>query len=304
MVAAPFVDLALLLICGLIIAVAFAYRLTIAQALVWVAAQLHKVAVPIPFHSAYHPLDWLGDLLLSVNGAVLRYLGEAIEYTSAGWKTLWHYQAHAWHALSDAIAGAAEDTYGAIDGLIRRTIPAMIAAALASVLARLAALEAQGKAIVHDTTRTVVHEVTRVERVTVEKTKVVASTIALPRIGPLEREVDDLGKRVRELANRSASAVLAGAVGIALAKLGASWARCSRANRVGNQLCAVDDDLLDALIAGSFLVVSALSLRELATETSAAMGELGELVTGQIRELKGTKAIAFQGYTGAVDGRT
>lgn len=304
MQAAGVVDLALLVICGFLIALAFAYRVTIAAALVWTAEQLRKVSINTHIFGTVRPLDWLADVLESVNNAVLHYLGVAISNTSHAWKTLWHYQAYAWHKLTEALEGATQDTFTTIHGIIHHTIPHAIQAAIASLLTRVAALEGRAASVVHEVTRTVVHEVTRVEKVTVHKAVVISHTVAIPRIGPLERDVADLERKVRELARRSTGAIAAGVVGYALAQLGASWARCSKANRAGRQLCAMDEDLLGALLGGALLLVSAFSLRELATGTLDAMDLLSSGVTGSIRELKGTTPTAFTGYTGHVDGRT
>lgn len=117
-----------------------------------------------------------------------------------------------------------------------------------------------------------------------------AGAIALPfpRIGSLERRARAQGKRLSKLERRLGALGAAALVTGALARLGAGWIRCTNVRKLGRRACATDHDFLDALLAGSLLVVGTISLAQMARElrepTELVMGGLGGLVR-ELREL-------------------
>ena len=82
----------------------------------------------------------------------------------------------------------------------------------------------------------------------------------------LARDVTALGKWVRSHALVAGSLAFAGAVALALGRLGLGWTRCSKVGQAGKNLCGMDAGLLESLLADSLLVVGSLSLVEFAQE--------------------------------------
>jgi hypothetical protein len=60
-----------------------------------------------------------------------------------------------------------------------------------------------------------------------------------------------------------ASTAFAGAVAIALQRLGGSWIRCNRWNRIGKQVCGVDANLIEGLLGLTFTALAISDFQEL-----------------------------------------
>jgi len=179
----------------------------------------------------------------------------------------------------------AGDVLHALRALRQGVIPAMIAAKVAWIPRHLVSLEHQIQAIPHTVTRIATHTVTRVvphySTVIVKK----AVAVPVPRLGRLERETAALSDRLAKLVRRVPATIAAGAVAAALAGLGLTWTRCSRAKKWGKATCGMNDDLLDSLIADTLLIVGTISLVEFAEGLQAGMGEFAP----QVRHFWGVK---------------
>jgi hypothetical protein len=79
-----------------------------------------------------------------------------------------------------------------------------------------------------------------------------AATATLARLGKLERLLG--------------ASALAGALAVALGRLGLGWVRCSNVSRVGKSVCGMDTQLLESLLADALIVAGTLSLVEFAEE--------------------------------------
>ena len=135
-----------------------------------------------------------------------------------------------------------------------------------------------------------VHAITQTVRVTRTVTRTV-STDVLPRLRTAEREVGHviahdlprlraadrtltrdvtaLGKWVRAHTLEAGTLAFAGAVALALGRLGIGWTRCSNVGKLGKNVCGMNPALLESLLADSLLVVGSLSLVEFAHEMVA-----------------------------------
>jgi hypothetical protein len=96
----------------------------------------------------------------------------------------------------------------------------------------------------------------------------------------IPRDIRGLRERARELEHASAATLarlrklekllgagaLAGALAIALGRLGVGWVRCSNVSRVGKSVCGMDSQLLESLLADALIVAGTLSLVEFAEE--------------------------------------
>ena len=107
-----------------------------------------------------------------------------------------------------------------------------------------------------------------------------------PRIGHLEREVVNELKGLRRfkwLAKYGTIAALGAAV---LAKLGVSYARCTRSKKFGNKLCKSNADWMDDFFLGTALLLSSYSFKDFVKEGQAGF-DLGlEGLQLFIREFK------------------
>lgn len=77
-------------------------------------------------------------------------------------------------------------------------------------------------------------------------------------------------QRLRHILTKSGAAAL---VGTALATLGLGFLRCPRFTRAGKQVCGMDANLLESLLADALLIAGTLSLVEFAHEMVGVTGE-------------------------------
>jgi len=223
-------------------------------------------------------LGFLGDAVRSFDASMERSIGAAVGVMGAPLARVFRVVRNVVVYPADELAGLSRDVAETLWQLRRVIVPAMIAAKIAWISKHLAALEHQAVHVVKTVTHVVTHETVRIATHT---TKVVVSkavAVPLPRIGRLEREVTDLGKRIRSLANRGAAVVGLGLIAASLARLGLGWPRCSKEGKVGKQVCGMDQDLLDALLADATLIAGTVSLVEFAKEMQAGVGDVSAAV--------------------------
>lgn len=79
---------------------------------------------------------------------------------------------------------------------------------------------------------------------------------------------------------------LTGVVAVVLSRLGLGWARCTKVGQMGKGVCSMNSGLLDALLLDTTLILSAISIVELAESLLAVEDELVGLVQRGFRELK------------------
>jgi len=111
----------------------------------------------------------------------------------------------------------------------------------------------------------------------------------LPRVrareAELGREITNLWKWTRSHALVAGSVAFAGAVALALSRLGLGWVRCSKVGRAGKTLCGMDDSLLESLLADTLAIVGTVSLIEFIRDAQAVEHVALEALGGFIREL-------------------
>jgi hypothetical protein len=106
--------------------------------------------------------------------------------------------------------------------------------------------------------------------------------VAVPRTAP--RVVPRARPAARHWTDVLTKAAGAALVAFSLARLGLGWLRCSNVAKAGKRLCGMNPGLLDALLAGSTLLVGTISLREFAKEVQAVTEEASGLIHGFIRD--------------------
>jgi len=110
----------------------------------------------------------------------------------------------------------------------------------------------------------------------------------------LSRDLAKVRERTRELENgatrtfewirthplSAATGIFAGAVAVALSRLGFGFMRCRSWQKLGRSLTCNDANILADLLAAATLVVGAMSLVELAREEQKVVGEAAKIVRG------------------------
>lgn len=207
-----------------------------------------------------------------------------------------------WHAtarLVEEVGQKIEDAYrliGGVAGVLDLFVP------YSAVLAMIHALQ-RAIAAIHGTTKAQTQAVAHAGRIANDARKrvdtaqvraqAIPADVVVPgdlaglrgRVREAEDEIAKLWDRVRGITLPSAIGLGVGAVAAILARLGLGWTRCSNVGKVGRNICGMNTDLLDALLAGALVVASPISVVEL---TKAAQAFTGEAVTGLrwfVREL-------------------
>lgn len=227
----------------------------------------------------------IANAIRAASDSIYNWLGQAVAFMTAPFSMFVRYMAQVLEAPALQAQLLAADVLHALTVLRRTLVPQMIASKVAWIPRHLARLEAQVASLV---ARAPVHIVHNIEHVVAKTTQVVvtkAVAIPFPRIGRLEREGEALSKRIDRLARRVAPAAIVAAVVVALSKVGAGFVRCAKVKKVGRQVCGMDNDLLDSLLADTLLVVGTISLVEFAEGLQAGMDDL----TPQVRRFWNVK---------------
>lgn len=228
-----------------------------------------------------HVFGWLGDGLDHINHFVMLQMGYAVEGTAYAWHKLVgqlaafvHETARLLNELSLASAQAWEYAYR--HGI--RQIVRAYTDPLGTAIKAVQALVRDIHTVTHTTTNTlhrvVVQELPRITVHVTEQAKVATQTAVkatagavagtLPRVGALERDLKGIDATTKDLARKLSPAVLAGLVAVALGRIGINWTRCSNTNRWGKNVCGMDTDLLDSLLADTLLILGTVDLVEFA----------------------------------------
>jgi hypothetical protein len=254
------------------------WKVSIGRMLYWLADEIDRLP---SIHAIGHTLGFGGvaKAIRAASDSVYNWIGSALNATAYPVAVFFRYLAKVVEYPAIQLSGLAADVYTTLYRLRKIIVPAMIAAKVAWIPRHLIALEREVAAIAHRAPRLVIHEAAKLTKPIVKVAVHQAVAIPWPRLGRLEREAGTIGKRIDRLAHKVTPAALAAAVVLALSKVGGSWIRCARAKNVGKQVCGMDTDLLDSLIAGSFLIVGAMSLREFTEAMQESMGTITPQVT-------------------------
>lgn len=86
------------------------------------------------------------------------------------------------------------------------------------------------------------------------------------RTRTLERGYERLWKEVKRHEKLLGIGALTGVVAVVLGRLGLGWTRCSNVNKLGRNVCGMNAQLLESLLADTLLIAGTLSLVEFAKE--------------------------------------
>jgi hypothetical protein len=170
----------------------------------------------------------------------------------------------AWKQLWDSLHGTV------------KTLPAVaagkVSAGLRPITARVSALEhwthARVRALAHTIEVAIPGDIAGLRR----------------RSRTVEDSLSRAWEKIRANEGRFAGLAFAGAVAVALGRLGVGWIRCTKVGRLGRTACGMDDSLLESLLAGTLLIVGTISIVELAKELQAITPEVVDGVRAVIRE--------------------
>lgn len=225
-------------------------------------------------------IPWLGSKisgpLHSIEQRVTNKLGAVAEGLSARIGSVYHSAAR----LVEEVGAKIEDAYrliGGVAGILDLFVPWKEVLALYDQLRKaLAAIHGTNKA----TTQAVAHagrianDARRRADTAQARAQAIPADVVVPgdlaglrgRVREAEDEIGRLWERVKGLAVPSVAAVGVAAIASVLGRLGIGWARCSNVGKVGRNVCGMDFNLLESLLADSLLVVGSLSLVEFAHE--------------------------------------
>jgi hypothetical protein len=277
--------------CCVMIALAFAYKQTLGALLVNLAALLASVAIPTGLFGRVHPLRFAADALNALDNAILATLGAGIKGTEWAYHKMLHYQAYVWQELSATVADLARETWHSFDTLTHTTVPRQIEQAIAAARGDATAAVRTLRNDLAAAEHTITTDVARLTRdaaaadravttrlrhaeATAEGAATAAIAATLPRVRTVEKELGQVGDRLRRIARTLTPAGVAALVLSALGALGLGWVRCGNVKDVGKAACRMDRGLLDALLADTALILGTVSLVEFAHGMQGLTAEL------------------------------
>jgi len=287
------------LACVFLLALNKVWKFTLGALLTTLANMFDSLGFKVPVIHKTVSLGFIGDALKSVDSWVLAAIGTGIEQTEAGMHALLGAMSWVLQETADQLAGLAHDTANAFDYVKRTLVPTLISAALLGPLAAIRLLQSQvGETLKHPTR--IVHATTRViapglkaltGRVGALEAKVAALgatvpaavtspdiTIELPKPaaipGAITHGLDSLWKRVRGIGKTLTPAGIVGLVAAGVGMLGLGWTRCSNVRRHGENICGMNPDLLESLLADTALILGTVDLVEFAKGMQDVLAEI------------------------------
>jgi hypothetical protein len=267
--------------CVFLLALNKAYSFTLGALLRTLAAMFRSLSFRIPLVGGRIGLAFIGDAIDGVDHYVLLAIGSGIVATEKGLHALIGWMTWLLQETADQVAGLAEDTAHAFNYVRSHLVPTALKAALLLPSAAIALLQSQvGQLLRHPTQ--IIHATTRVlapglsslrarvdsleKRLAATGAAAVSGVAQLPAVitvpnvtaipGDIYRGIDDVRKRIGNVARVLTPAGIVGLVGAAvLSQFELGWLRCKGVGRVGKGLCGLSGlietlfaDAIDALI--------------------------------------------------------
>lgn len=214
-----------------------------------------------------------------------------------------HQMATRWHAFASVVEQLAIDARAAavFDWQIARKLATLWGNA---VVAHISGAVHHAIRVVRSEVHTITRTVVRVEKIAgakadryiVHKVGVLAGELehviewTIPGLRARERALGgSLGRlwhRVRARETRIGATAAAALVAAALARLGMGALRCKNVNRVAKNICGMNPAALDALLAGTIVLASPISVVELTKAAQAFTAEAEDGLRWFVRELQ------------------
>lgn len=230
----------------------------------WVAHKLGELADPL----VEMAVQWVSSLRLVTIGLWVSGLEapvEAFRITSA----------LVWHFIPNAIKDATLSTVKTVTKVVPVVVqmPGKVVKAAAVTQAQIVrAINAAWPALTHGYLDSW-NWLRRHERAIAAAIAATAGGLTLPGIAthglpiPFGQTVKQIRRRLRALELRSVGLAFAGAVAVALTRLGLHWLKCDNVKKFGRQVCQTPWSALERLLAGLVIVYGVVNIRVLARET-------------------------------------
>jgi hypothetical protein len=257
----------------------FAYRSTLGALLTSLAQAFDSVNLNLGVVNV--GLGFLGSAVDTLNNAILRGLGLAVESTEYSWHQWWNWTARAFYAIGDAERYVAQETLQGFKILRRAVIPTLIAAAVGPLLTAISDLRDLTKGVA----KTITIRVTKVEALShaqlLKIERAVAGTIAypIPKLGHIETDLSEAWAKLRGIGKTLTPAGILGLVLAALSAVGLGSARCANTQRWNKAMCGLPTQVLENLLGGLVAIFGTLSLVKLAEDYQKVFPDVASSVT-------------------------
>lgn len=262
---------------------------TIGYGLRWVAGQIRGISVDVYFWSV-HPLDFLADALEWVANEISHWLAVAALNSEHAAAAMWHLTARVFWWSVHETKSLAIDTWHALEHTVVVTVPnaakwarrEAVAAAHRLVNIESAARRAADRELGH------LAHVAEADALHGIRTAEHALDWAEGEVGALGRDLHGLEAKVSQLARKLTPAAIVALIGATIFKdFGLSWLRCGNVGNVGNKLCGLGTDLIDALLIGTLAVEGTVALESIAHELIGLAETFVPSALGFFREMSG-----------------
>jgi len=251
------------------------------------------------------PLVKIGDATVGkIDSFVQAQIGTALSAAEVNVGRTWHALSYVARLTAETVELLAHATLDALDGITRSTIPEQIAGSIAPAATRLAGtvaalrltvsrmrldLYARVGTLEHDLDRLFGRAWQGIDKVRADaraQARAIAGGLAAD-LGALNRYAHGaLNHRLTRLEERLAGAAITAGAIAALSRI-APWVRCSNVGKLGRTVCRTETNFLDALLAGSLLIVGTISLAQFARELREPTDLVMDGLEGFVRELRG-----------------
>jgi hypothetical protein len=280
--------IAALFACVFLIMLYYAYGYSIGALMQLLARMFRSISIHVAWVGNIG-LGFVGDAIDGLDNDIRHAIGYGIRQTESGFHYMLHWSAYTFERIGAIIEELTGHTFRSLVHLRHVVIPALIHAAVRPIWHRLGWIENQLLHRLGELGGTVAIPWQAI-KAEVDRLARMAVAVPIPRIGNLERDLAALRERLRSIERGGVVAALGVVAGVMLAKLGLGWTRCSNVGKVGKTLCGLDRGLLDALLLGTTLIVSTISLVEWAELMLEVEDELVAGITGGFRELHNVTA--------------
>lgn len=235
--------------------------------LLWLAEKIDAIRIPIPAHST-RVLGPVADALKWFANAVDNALGAVVSFFSWPATAFFDNLTSLSRRTADALAAFATATAHTLGDIRDVAIPGAVRDALYGATSPVAAALVALKMVRAHAIPALWGGLERVGG----------------RVGRLERDAANTARRLRRAEAYLTAAGFVVIVATALGRLGLKWIRCRNVTKAGKRICGMDFDYLDALLAGSLLVVGSVSIVDFAHELQDAEDEVVKAIRGFVRE--------------------
>ncbi len=223
--------------------------------------------------------DFLASRVKKIDHAMQTALGTALIQTEKPIVKFFHWMAFLVTGLGATIEQGATATFDALYHLRHVTIPHALRAANALAVKEAAKLRAAVNHSIH-ALNTAIHAAEHT--ITVTLPREIAQAEA--KVGRTAKQIARSNRRITTLEKALGLTALAGLAIKALSKRGFGCFFGRNGKTLGKQLCNVDPDFLDGLLAGALLLVGTVSLVEFAKEVGTVTEEASGLIHGFLRD--------------------